>query len=295
MRGGTYSEGTGAPGGSTANLGEISEDGEGVLVSERNKDETVVSEGAHGGDGSRLLASSHGSSGDEHTDVLARESTLAPESAGGVDERLELSREVSVTGGDAEEDTIVVAKGVGGSDGIVPLGSGVHLGEDLVGESLGNPEGPSATRSQHNVGGGRSILEEVDLSTTSLDTLLLGLSESGNVAVHGVDDDSDLGHCWCCSGLVALRGSGSGQVVWRTEEEIDVDVDVDAVLRTRIGRVSAEEGQFYISHAGLAVLLHRHAPLAVRLDDAYLSEEVEIEVGLFPSRRSYPEPEWGTD
>lgn len=110
-----------------------------MLVSEGNVDETVVGEGAHGGDRSRLLTSTHGSSGDEQSNVLAGESTLLPQGTSGVDEGLELAGEVSVTGGDTEDDTVVVAEGISGSDGVVTLGSGVHLGQDLLGESLGNP------------------------------------------------------------------------------------------------------------------------------------------------------------
>ena len=146
----TYSEGTSTPGRSTANLGDIGQDGESVLVSEGNEDETEVSKGAHGGDSSRLLTSSHGSSGDEQSSVLAGECTLLPQSTGGVDERLELAGEVSVTGGDAEDDTVIVREVAGLSDGVAPLGRSLHLGEDLGGESLGNPEGSLSVIDLHN-------------------------------------------------------------------------------------------------------------------------------------------------
>jgi hypothetical protein len=39
-------------------------------------------------------------------------------------------------------------------------------------------------------------LVEVGSATNCLNTLLLGLSELGNVAIHGIDDDCDLGSHW---------------------------------------------------------------------------------------------------
>jgi hypothetical protein len=54
---------------------------------------------------------------------------------------LPLSREVTVSGGNAAKEAIIVGQFCGGDDGIVGLGGGVHLGQNLLGESLGDPSG----------------------------------------------------------------------------------------------------------------------------------------------------------
>lgn len=134
-----YSEGTSAPGGATANLGVIGKDVEGELVSEGNKVDAVVGQGADGSEGGGLLSSSLGAGGDEETGVLALEGTLLPKTASGVDEGLPLGGEVSETGGDTKEETVVVAEQVGSDDGVVGLGGGVHLGQDRLVKSLRDP------------------------------------------------------------------------------------------------------------------------------------------------------------
>lgn len=45
----------------------------------------------------------------------------------------------AVTGGDAEEEGVVLDDGLEGDDGVVGLGGGVHLGQDLLGECLRDP------------------------------------------------------------------------------------------------------------------------------------------------------------
>jgi hypothetical protein len=71
---------------------------------------------------------------------------------------LPLGGEVSVTGGDAEEEGIVLGEGLRGGDGDVGLGGGVHLGEDLLRERLGD-------------------LVEVDAAAGGLDALFDALSD----------------------------------------------------------------------------------------------------------------------
>jgi hypothetical protein len=82
---------------------------------------------------------------------------------------LPLSREVTESGGDTEEDTVVLLEllGVleGGDAGV--LGRSVHLGQDLLGESLGD-------------------LVDIDLDAGLLSTLLLGLGEGLDMPVKGV-------------------------------------------------------------------------------------------------------------
>jgi hypothetical protein len=111
----------------------------GGLVSQWNIDESVVGKGAHACNSSALLATTEGAGADEHAGVLAPERALGPLLAGLVPESRELGWEVSVTGGDAEQDTI---KGLelGGvvEDRVAGLGWSVHLCENIVCEGLGD-------------------------------------------------------------------------------------------------------------------------------------------------------------
>ena len=120
-------------------LGQVRELSEGGLVAQRDVEEAVVGESAHGSNGSRLLATTESTSGDEQTGVLAPEATSGPNTAGAVPEGLPLSGEVTVTGRDTEEDGIVLEEVVGGSNGVGGLGGSVHLGEDFLGKGLGDP------------------------------------------------------------------------------------------------------------------------------------------------------------
>lgn len=82
---------------------------------------------------------------------------------------LPLSGEVSISSGNAKQEAVVLGEGLGvlKEGDILRLGRSVHLGEDLIRQSLGD-------------------LVDVDLGASSLGTLLLGLGELLNVAVHGV-------------------------------------------------------------------------------------------------------------
>jgi len=133
-----------------------------------------VGKGRHGGDSGRLLSSTQRASRDENTCILAGEASRRPETTSGVNERLPLSREVAITSGDAEEEGVERGENVRGDDWIVGFGWSVHFGEDLAGEGLGN-------------------LVDGDSSASTLDTGFDGLGHFSNMAVHGVDDDSDLG------------------------------------------------------------------------------------------------------
>ena len=117
---------------------EVGEHGEGGLVAQRNVDKAVVNEGAHAGHDGGLLATTGGTGGDEGTSVLSSVATAGPDAAGLVPEGLPLGGEVTITGGDTEEDSIELEQVRGLSNGVAGLGRGVHLGENLLGESLGN-------------------------------------------------------------------------------------------------------------------------------------------------------------
>lgn len=52
---------------------------------------------------------------------------------------LQLSWEATVASGDTKDEGIKVGELGGGDDGVAGLGGGVHLGQYLLRESLGNP------------------------------------------------------------------------------------------------------------------------------------------------------------
>ena len=58
---------------------------------------------------------------------------------------LPLSGEVTVTGGDTEDETVELWEFVGGDDRVVGLGGGVHLLEHRLGERLRDPSGLVST------------------------------------------------------------------------------------------------------------------------------------------------------
>lgn len=137
----TTSESTRSPGTTTADRIQVGQDAEGLGVSEGHVDDAVVGEGAHGGESSGLLATSLRGSGDEDTGVLAPETTGAPLLAGLVPESLPLSGEVAVSCWDADEEGVILLEHawVFEDGDICGLRRSVHLGEDLVRKSLGDP------------------------------------------------------------------------------------------------------------------------------------------------------------
>ena len=62
-----------------------------------------------------------------------------PKAASGIDERLPLTREVTVTGGNTKEESIILLQLVVRNGGVVALGRCVHLCKDLLRECLGDP------------------------------------------------------------------------------------------------------------------------------------------------------------
>ena len=102
----TSSNGAGTPGSPAPELVQSGQVGEGFRVAEGHVDDAVVSEGAHGSQRGRLLASSHRGGGEEEAGVLAPVAAARPVLACRVPECLPLGREVAVTGGDAEEESL---------------------------------------------------------------------------------------------------------------------------------------------------------------------------------------------
>lgn len=99
---------------------------------------------------------------------LAPESTSLPLTTSAVPESLPLCWEVTISGWDTEEESIVLLELLWvGEDWVAGLCWCVHLAQDLVGESLLD-------------------LVNVDLAASGLDALGLSLSQLGDMAVHGV-------------------------------------------------------------------------------------------------------------
>lgn len=136
----TYSKGTSTPWGTTTDLGERVEQGECVLVSERNIDDSVVGEGRDRVESSDFLPTTLSTGRNEDTGIFSREITRSPETTGRVDERFPLGREVSVTSGDTKEKSIVRFQDFGGDDRIGGLRSSIHLLENFIRKSLSDPD-----------------------------------------------------------------------------------------------------------------------------------------------------------
>lgn len=117
-------------------VAQLAEDG---LVAERNVNEAVVSESAHGGKSSRLLTTTLGTGGNEETGILAPEATASPNATGLVPEGLPLGREVAVAGRDTEQYSIKGEEVGGLNDGVASLSRSVHLSQNFVAEGLGDP------------------------------------------------------------------------------------------------------------------------------------------------------------
>lgn len=234
MREETYSEGTGTPWGTTADLRMVGENGESVLIAQRNEDHSVVDKGRHGVRGSDFLSTTLGTGGDENTDVFACgiirkiiikdpthveseskhtvKGTLCPEAASSVDECLPLAREVTITSGDTKEEGVVFRQLVGFDDGVPTLLRGVHFCKNVGTESLGDPMSNSATNSNVCSGNpargnkafknsevdGKNSLEDGGFSPGLSNTLGFLFGKLGDMLVQRVDDDTDFrGHCCC--------------------------------------------------------------------------------------------------
>lgn len=120
-------------------LREVGQEREGGLVAQRNVDQAMMGQSAHGSDSGRLLTTAEGASRDEETGVLAPETALGPDAAGLVPPSLPLGGEVTVAGRDAEEEGIVLEQLLWLRNGVGGLGRSVHQGENIVGQGLRDP------------------------------------------------------------------------------------------------------------------------------------------------------------
>ena len=181
----------------------------------------MVSQGRHGGNDSALLSTTWSSSGDEDTSVLAPIPAVRPLASSRVPESLPLGREVTITGGDAEKERIVLLERCGVGDGdIGGLRGRVHLGENFSRESLGDSGRWSGRQREERRGvvwQARYVLVEIGLDANLLETGLLSLGQLLDVAVHGVLDDEDQPQCFsrggvgCCSTAGRQGWDGMGR------------------------------------------------------------------------------------
>src|ERR1700753_181850 len=105
-----------------------------MLVTEWHEYDTVMGHGTHASQSSAFLAATQRGIADKHTGVLAGISSTGPDLARFIPEGLPLSREVTVTGWDAEKEGIILQQLVGvieDSDGLV-LWWRMHLSEHFI-------------------------------------------------------------------------------------------------------------------------------------------------------------------
>lgn len=121
------------------NFRQVSKLGESFGVSERDEDDSVMSQGAQCVGNSGLLSTSWAGSGNENTSIFTSEGSGLPKFTGRVPECLPLSGEVAVTSRNSKEERIVGGELIGGDDGEIGLGWCVHLCENFLRKRLGNP------------------------------------------------------------------------------------------------------------------------------------------------------------
>ena len=87
-----------------------------------------------------------------------------------------LSGHATVASGDTAKDTVELSEVVGRKDGIIGLGGRMHLGQDLLGKSLGNPRITSDKERLLTLALCRvHLLIDGNVTTSRLDALLLSL------------------------------------------------------------------------------------------------------------------------
>ena len=150
-------------------LSEVRQQAKSLGIAEGNEYDAVVGQSRESGDHGRLLSTTETGSGDEDTAILAVKFAPLPEPTSSIPEglregtslvnrrlhlfldrntHLPLSREVTVTSGDTEEDGIELGKFVGAKDGIVGLRGRIHLGQHFLREGLGDPDDQHLIRGQ---------------------------------------------------------------------------------------------------------------------------------------------------
>jgi len=163
-----------SPGRATVDLGQIGELLESTGIAKGNEDHAMMDEGRHDAKVGALLTTTCTSSRNKGAHEFPGEGTSLPELSGGIPESLELCWPRAITSADTNEEAVVLRELGGGNNGVVGFSRGIHLGEDLLRESLRN-------------------LEDGGRPPCGLDALLDGFRQPTNVAVHRVDNNGDLG------------------------------------------------------------------------------------------------------
>jgi len=158
----------------TVDLREICYLLEGAGIAEGHIGDAMMGESREARHDCGLLPTTRTTSGDEHASVLSVQLSTLPEAASGIPEGLPLSWHVTVAGGDTDDEAIELSDIVGGEDGVTGFRRRIHLGQDLLRESLGDLVDSGAT-------------------TGSLDAPLLSFGQLGDVAVESVNDDCNVG------------------------------------------------------------------------------------------------------
>lgn len=137
-------------------LAQVGQLAKGLGVAQRHVADAMVGQRRHRRDGRGLLATTGAGGADEEAGELAVEGAGLPLAAGAVPEGLPLRGEVAVARGNAEEEAVVLGErgGVREDLDVRGLGGRVHLGEDLVGERLGDLE---------EIGGAAGGVDALDL------------------------------------------------------------------------------------------------------------------------------------
>lgn len=139
----TYGKGPGAPRAPTANLGQIGQQGKGGFVSQRHIDDAVMGQCAQRGNDGGFLSPSRGSGGDEDAGKLAPIASRLPLLAGGIPKGLPLGGEVSVAGGDAQQESVIAFEDLRRDEwNFRGLAGGIHLGKNLLREGLFHSKAP---------------------------------------------------------------------------------------------------------------------------------------------------------
>ena len=144
----------------TVDLREICQLGEGAGIAEGNVADAMVGESREAPDDCGLLPTTMATSGDEHASILSVQLSTLPQAASGIPEGLQireryqprLYRETSkiyaypplswyttVASGDTDEEAIELSEIVGSEDGVAWPRGCMHLGQDFLRESLGDP------------------------------------------------------------------------------------------------------------------------------------------------------------
>ncbi|KAH3662266.1 hypothetical protein OGAPHI_005515 [Ogataea philodendri] len=168
------SDGTGTPWRATVNLVEVGEVSKGLGVSQWDVDQTLMGEERQGVDNGNLVTTTR-SGGNEDTGSLVVKATSGPETSSSVEEGLDLGRNVTESGWETKQDTVILGQSFWGSDWELWSRWSVEFLQNVLGKGFWN-------------------LEDLNGRSRSFNTLGDFLGQSGDVVVQRVDDNCDFSH-----------------------------------------------------------------------------------------------------